>query len=82
MKTAIKNITEFPLVLKVEDVAKVMEISRVTAYNLVHSEGFPCKFIGRRLVIPRDAFFKWLNGFEVTTFVSIQATGMNVSNGL
>lgn len=63
MKTDIKNIFQFPIVLKVDDVGRIMEISRVTAYNLVHSEGFPCKYVGRRLVIPRDAFFKWLNGF-------------------
>ena len=62
MKTEIKNITDFPLVLRVDDVAKIMGLSRVTAYNLVHSEGFPCKFVGRRITVPRDTFFNWLNG--------------------
>lgn len=64
MKTNIKNISEFPLVLRVEDVAKIMDISRVSAYNLVHSEGFPCKKAGRRITIPREAFFFWLNGIS------------------
>lgn len=64
MNTDIKDITKFPLVLSVDDVAQIMTISRVTAYNLAHSEGFPCKQIGRRMVIPRDAFFYWLNGFS------------------
>ena len=64
MKTAIKNINEFPIVLCVEDVAKIMNISRVTAYNLVHSEGFPYKQAGRRITIPRDAFYNWLNGIN------------------
>lgn len=65
MKTDKKDIADFPLVLKVEDVAEIMEIGRVTAYNLAHAEGFPCKLIGRRLVIPRDAFFNWLNGTNI-----------------
>jgi len=63
MNTNINDITKFPLVLSVDDVARIMSISRVKAYNLAHSEGFPCKQIGRRMVIPRDAFFHWLNGF-------------------
>ena len=62
MKTEIRSITDFPLVLRVEDVAKIMNISRVTAYNLVHSIGFPCKQAGRRITVPRDAFYNWLNG--------------------
>jgi hypothetical protein len=61
MKTDINNINELPFVIRVDDVARIMDISRVAAYNLVHSEGFPCKFIGRRIAVPRDAFFKWLN---------------------
>lgn len=77
MKTEIKNILEFPIVLKVDDVGKIMEISRVTAYNLVHSEGFPCKFIGRRLVIPRDAFFKWLNGFAPDSLTELHSIANN-----
>lgn len=64
MNTDIKDISKFPLALSVDDVARIMAISRVTAYNLAHSEGFPCKQIGRRMVIPRDAFFFWLNGFN------------------
>lgn len=77
MKTDIKNITEFPLVLRVEDVAKIMDISRVSAYNLVHSQGFPCKFIGRRMVIPRDAFFNWLNSTNSSIFLNPDGTALS-----
>lgn len=65
MKTEIKEITQFPLVLQVEDVAAIMNISRVSAYSLVHSEGFPCKIVGRRITIPRDRFYKWLNNDDL-----------------
>ena len=70
MKTDIKTVAELPLVLSVEDVAKIMNISRTTAYELAHSEGFPCKLIGRRMTIPRDAFFKWLNGTDNLFYIN------------
>jgi hypothetical protein len=61
----INDISKLPLVLSVIDVARIMNISRILAYNLAHSNGFPCKQVGKRLIIPRDSFFRWLNGFEV-----------------
>ena len=73
MKTDKKDIKDFPIVLRVEDVARIMNISRVSTYNLVHSEGFPCKFVGRRMVIPRDAFFNWLNGGDAA-ITSVQSS--------
>lgn len=57
-------INECPIVLTVNDVAAILQISRATAYELVHSKGFPTKHIGRRLRVPRDLFFIWLNNLE------------------
>ena len=37
-----KNYDELPLTLNVVQVAAVLGISRAGAYELVHSEGFPC----------------------------------------
>ncbi|MGG2059675.1 helix-turn-helix domain-containing protein [Priestia megaterium] len=50
-----------PITLRVEEVAKIMRISKTVAYELVKSEMFPSIKIGRRIVIPRDAFLNWLN---------------------
>jgi excisionase family DNA binding protein len=50
-----------PLVLKGEDVAKVMSIARQTAYELAHRQGFPAVRLGRCIRIPREAFLTWLN---------------------
>jgi excisionase family DNA binding protein len=49
-----------PLVLRVSDVQRVMGISRVTAYELVHQQGFPLVRVGRVMRVPRDAFLRWL----------------------
>lgn len=52
---------ELPFTLTVPQVAKIMGINQTAAYNLSKSEDFPCLKIGKRIVIPRDAFFRWLN---------------------
>jgi len=61
----INSIDELPLSLRVVHVAKVLGLSMNTAYELCHSDGFPCVRVGRRMIIPRAAFQKWLeNPFE------------------
>jgi len=57
-----KSMEELPLILKVEQVAEVLGISRKTAYSLVRSKDFPAVRVGeKRLVIPRDKFLLWLH---------------------
>lgn len=51
---------ELPLSLTVEMVAEVLGVSKNTAYSLCHSKGFPAVQIGRRIIIPKLAFIKWL----------------------
>ncbi len=55
------NTRELPFTLSVEEMAAFLGISRVAAYNLSHSKGFPSKRIGRRILIPRDDFLAWLD---------------------
>lgn len=51
---------ELPLTLTVDDIAKALGISKQNAYILCHRKSFPCVQVGKRLVIPRAAFVKWL----------------------
>lgn len=54
---------------KIEDVSTMtisglmttMSIGRNTALRLIHSEGFPWIRIGKKYVIPVEAFKQWLN---------------------
>lgn len=48
------------LCITVEEMGKRLSISRVTAYALAHSEGFPTVTLGRRLLIPLAGLVKWL----------------------
>lgn len=54
------NPNELPLGLKVDDIAEILGISRGSAYELARRTDFPKIKIGRRIVIPRDAFLKWM----------------------
>lgn len=59
--SVIKEFSELGLVLSVEDVSNILQISRVSAYELIHTEGFPVLYVGRRIKIPRSAFANWLD---------------------
>ena len=52
---------QLPLALRAEDVAQVLGISRAGAYALFRAEGFPCIHIGKRMIVQRDAFLRWLD---------------------
>ena len=59
-KDVITSYDELPLVLNVEDISKILGISRATAYELVSREDFPKIKTGRLIKISKRAFFKWL----------------------
>lgn len=60
MDNGIRNSDERLITLSVEDVANVLGVSRATAYNLANSKGFPILRIGKRMVVPKAAFIKWI----------------------
>ena len=45
----------------VNEIAHELNISRANAYKLSKSAGFPRICIGKRIIIPKEAFFKWMN---------------------
>jgi len=45
--------------ISVDEMAKLLSIARVTAYQLTKTKGFPCFYIGKRIIIPLQAFHKW-----------------------
>lgn len=60
MKNAYCNVDELPLSMTVDDVGSVMGLSRNKAYELCHTKGFPCVAVGKRMIIPKLAFIKWM----------------------
>lgn len=55
------NKDDLPITLTVPEVAEILRINKSKAYELSHRDNFPAFNIGRRIVIPREAFFNWLN---------------------
>ncbi len=47
--------------LTVKEAAQIMGVSYSTMNNLTWVEGFPVIQTGRKKLIPRDAFFAWMN---------------------
>jgi hypothetical protein len=55
-----KDKTEFPLVMRPQDVANVMGISKRIAYDVMELPGFPLIRIRKTKLVARDSFFTWL----------------------
>jgi len=57
------NIAEFSdcssAYISVDDMAKLLSIARTTAYQMTKLPGFPCFYIGKRIIIPLNALNKW-----------------------
>ncbi|MEY8425267.1 helix-turn-helix domain-containing protein [Lachnospiraceae bacterium 38-14] len=56
----LKNYDDLPLVLDVSDIRRIMGISRASAYELVHTPGFPAFRSGRLIKVSKKAFFDWM----------------------
>ena len=59
-ESAYKDYDELPLFLNAATVAKVLGVSPSSGYELMHEQGFPALRIGSRIVIPKEAFIRWV----------------------
>ena len=48
-------------IMSVRDVAEELNVSMPTAYGLVQQEDFPAVKVGRKYLVSREAFLRWLN---------------------
>ncbi|MGL4742301.1 MAG: helix-turn-helix domain-containing protein [Sarcina sp.] len=48
-------------ILRVEDVAAYLGISKAYAYELVKQENFKVIRLGRAIRIPKDSFLRWVD---------------------
>lgn len=60
-KATYTSLDQLPITLRAQDLASVLGISRSAAYTLMRSKEFPTIFIGRRMLVQRDKFIKWLD---------------------
>ena len=70
MKESIyKNYDELPLFLNAATVAKVLGIAPSSSYELMHEKDFPALRIGNRIVVPKEAFIRWVEHHNVWTII-------------
>ena len=61
MKESIyKSYDELPLFLNTETVAKTLGVSPSSSYELMREPDFPALRIGNRIVVPKEAFIRWV----------------------
>ena len=51
---------QLPIMLNADMVAQTLGISRAGAYELMHSKGFPTLHIGKRLLVSKVQFVRWI----------------------
>lgn len=51
---------QYEATLTVDDAAAILQVSKSTIYELARNPRFPCKRIGRRIIIPTRKFFNWI----------------------
>lgn len=51
---------DYPIMLNVTHVEEILGVAKRTAYDIMDQKGFPLVKIGRKKVVPRDAFFNWI----------------------
>lgn len=61
--------SKYPLSLQVKHVAEIMDLSLMNAREVVERTDFPKHRSGRRIIIPRDGFFRWFNEPENKSMV-------------
>ena len=56
-----KSIDDYPIVLTAEHLAEILNVSKVTAYELMNHPSFPLVRIGRCKRVLKHEFFRWLS---------------------
>ncbi|MFZ5974217.1 MAG: helix-turn-helix domain-containing protein [Bacillota bacterium] len=51
---------QLPLMLNADTLAKTLGISRAGAYGLMHAKDFPTLRIGKRMIVSKEQFIKWI----------------------
>ncbi|MCH5586287.1 helix-turn-helix domain-containing protein [Shimazuella sp. AN120528] len=54
------NKEDYPLILKADQVAEILSVSKRKAYEVMEYSNFPLVRVGRSKRVSRDAFFRWL----------------------
>ena len=60
MKNDKTSFEQLPLVLNADTIAQTLGISRAGAYELMHAKDFPTLRVGKRMMVSKEYFIKWI----------------------
>ena len=58
-RTIYRSFDELPAVLTAVELAAFLGVSQSGAYNLMHSEGYPTRVVGRRVMELKEELLIW-----------------------
>jgi excisionase family DNA binding protein len=70
-----------PLLLRIDDVARQLQISRSMAYLLVQRRQLPAIRLGRSVRVPQDALVNWVRQETATAVTMAESIGGSASSG-
>ena len=56
------SMDELPDFCSLEEVSKVFQVSRSTAYRMAAQGTIPCLRIGRRVIVSKEHLMRWIDG--------------------
>lgn len=59
-KSTIANVDDLPLVLTISDLAKILDIGKNTAYDLIRCGAIKSFRVGRQIRVSKSAFLEFL----------------------
>lgn len=65
-KSVVYSWDDLGLILNATQVGQVLGISRSASYELFHSTGFPTIYVGKRMLVSKEALKEWIEGQEQT----------------
>ena len=60
-ESSYRSYDELPLFLNAATVAKVLDVSPSSGYELMHEPDFPVLKVDSRLVVPKEKFVEWVS---------------------
>ncbi len=61
LKKKVKSFDDLPVIMTVADIQSIMRVSIANAYKIMASENFPKMKVGKRVLVEKSAFIKWLS---------------------
>lgn len=71
------DFSKYPVSLMAKDIAEILRISMVSAYQIIHQASFPKIMYGTKIIVPKTAFIKWFDSEAFSGVQYLKESGIN-----